>query len=367
MKVLHILDSLNRGGAEVLLLDICRASKRSGLDLHFMATGGGTLEEDFKCSGVEYFRLQRQLPFDPRLAAQMRTIIKKEKYDIIHNYQAVAGLHTYFAAMGLPAKQILSYQGFFGDVKNRLVTRFLAPRMAMNISCSNGLLQWLAMEEKIDTEEFAVVPNAADRERLIPTGKNLREELGLSADTVIFGMMAHFYTDPRKDHRTVCHAFAQVSQHIPDSCLVLAGRTEPGAEAKMEECVEICREAGILDQVYFLGFRQDAADIATLFDVHVLSSLHEGFPVALVEAMLLGKACVLSDIPPHIEASVGGKYAELFTTGNAEQLAEKMLFLGSDSSKRQSLGEAAYKYATDNLSIEAHIESLKNIYRSVSE
>ncbi len=75
MNVLHLLDSLNRGGAETLVLDICRNADSGGLNLTFAASGGGELEAEFENSGVEYFRLQRRLPIDPNLIRQLRKII----------------------------------------------------------------------------------------------------------------------------------------------------------------------------------------------------------------------------------------------------------------------------------------------------
>ena len=68
MKVMHILDSLNRGGAEMLALDVCRNARAHNLDLTFMVMGGGDLEADFRGSGAVFHRLQRRLPVDLRLA-----------------------------------------------------------------------------------------------------------------------------------------------------------------------------------------------------------------------------------------------------------------------------------------------------------
>ena len=68
-KVLYLLDSLNRGGTEILALDVCRNARAGGLDLIFVATGGGDLEADLRGSGVEFVRLERRLPLDPRVVA----------------------------------------------------------------------------------------------------------------------------------------------------------------------------------------------------------------------------------------------------------------------------------------------------------
>src|SRR5215467_5853046 len=107
MKALHILDSLHRAGAEMQALDICRNAAANGLDMAFAALGGGALEEDFRNSGVEYVRLQRRLPVDPVVIAKLRKFIRKNKIDIVHDHQAVDGLHAYLAAIGTEAKVVL--------------------------------------------------------------------------------------------------------------------------------------------------------------------------------------------------------------------------------------------------------------------
>ena len=89
MRVMHILDSLNRGGIEMLMLDVCCNVARQNLNLTLVATGGGDLEEDFCRSGVDYIRLQRRLPIDPRLVFQLRRIITERRIQIVHSHQAV--------------------------------------------------------------------------------------------------------------------------------------------------------------------------------------------------------------------------------------------------------------------------------------
>ncbi|HVF50334.1 MAG TPA: hypothetical protein VNA19_09625, partial [Pyrinomonadaceae bacterium] len=75
MKALHLLDSLNRGGIEMLTLDVCRNAAANDLKLTFVATGGGELEDDFRSAGVEFQRLRRRLPLDLGLVRQLRAIV----------------------------------------------------------------------------------------------------------------------------------------------------------------------------------------------------------------------------------------------------------------------------------------------------
>jgi glycosyltransferase involved in cell wall biosynthesis len=178
-------------------------------------------------------------------------------------------------------------------------------------------------------------------------------------------MVAHFYSAQRKDQITLCRAFIKVASELPNAHLILVGGTEAGGEEKYEQCVTICREAGLLHRVHFLGRRDDVAKIVNSLDIYVFSSLHEGLPIALIEAMLAKKPCVLSDIPPHLEVSSDCKYAEIFETQNADELSEKLLKLSLDKAFRDELAARAYDFASKTFSIESHIANLKGLYNSL--
>ena len=365
MKVLHILDSLSRAGAEMQALDICRNAAANGLDMAFAALGGGPLEEDFKNSGVEFIRLQRRFPIDPQIVKTLKAFIRENDISVVHAHQAVDGVHAYLAASGTNAKTVLSFHGHFSDLKNRLAIKFLVPRVSANISCSRGLLPWLS-EGGVNTSDFRVIYNGVDLKRLQYAGPSLRDELNISPGSLIFGMVAHFHPAPRKDQATLCKAFVKLAQSDSDAHLVIVGKPV-GAEGhvKFEMCKEICRVGGVIDRVHFLGQRDDLAKIVRGLDVYVFSSLHEGLPIALMEAMLSRKPTILSDIDPHLEVSHSGEYALTFKTSDADDLANKMLKVAADSELRNKLAERAYRYAISTFSIESHISNLKELYSEI--
>lgn len=366
MRVLHTLDTLSRGGAEMQVLDVCRNSKAHRLEMTFAAFGGGKLEEDFRASDVDFVRLQRKMPIDFNLVFRLRKIIKEKKIEIVQSYQPVEGLHVYLAAIGLNVKKVLSFQGFIQDAKNLRSAKFLIPRMDANIVVSKGLKKWLETNDKLDTgKNFHVIYNGADRRRIFSDNPVLRAELNLNENDLLFGMIANFYRDPRKDHLTVCRALPKVFAEIENAHCVFIGRTEAGAENKFKECVEFCRENNIENRVHFLGAREDVADVLASLDVFVLSSLHEGLPVAASEAMLAGVPMILSDIEPLLEVSGGGKYAEMFQTQNADELAAKILKLLKNENLRKDLSQSALKFAEEIFSIEAHLRNLKKLYASI--
>lgn len=369
MRVLHFLDTLNRGGAETQALDVCRNARRFGIDLIFVTAQGGAMEEDFLFSGAEFVRLKRSLPLDFNLILKLRKIIKQREIEIVQGYQAVEGLHLYFATVGLKnVKRVLSFQGFIADRKNRRASRFLIPQMHANIVVSRGLQKWLAENDRLDTSKnFHLIYNGADAKRLQPTGKSLRGELGLDENALLVGMIGNFYRDPRKDQLTLCKSLPRVFAEIGNAHCIFAGKIEAGAEQKFADCARVCEENNISSRVHFLGARSDIPDVLAALDVFVFSSLHEGLPLAVSEAMLSNVPMIVSNIEPLLEASDGGKYAEVFPVKNAGILSEKILKLLQNENEREDLASRARKFAEENFSIEAHLRELKKLYKLILE
>ncbi|MGI8469533.1 MAG: glycosyltransferase [Pyrinomonadaceae bacterium] len=363
MRVLHFLDSTNRGGAETIALDVCRNAR---MDLTFVTARGGALEEDFRNSGADFIKLKRRLPIDFLLVRNLRKIIEERKIEIVQGYQAVEGIHLYLATLGLRVKKVLSFQGgTFYDWKNKNALNFLIPRMNANIVVSKGLKKWHAQVDEFDTKNFTVIYNGADEKRLKPSGKNLKKELGLDESVLLVGMIGNFYREPRKDQLTICKSLRGVFAEIENAHCVFAGRIEAGAEEKFAACVRFCKENNIADRVHFLGARTDVPDILDALDLFIFSSFHEGLPVAVAEAMLAKVPMIVSNIEPLLEASSNGKYAEVFEVQNAGELAEKTLKLLKNDSVRKDLANRAYKFAVGNFSIEAHLQELKKLYEKI--
>ncbi|HEY0100938.1 MAG TPA: glycosyltransferase family 4 protein [Pyrinomonadaceae bacterium] len=374
MRVLHLLDSLNRGGAETLCLDVCRNARRNSLDLTFAATGGGELEDDFRQSGADFVRLARTLPLDPKLIKQLRGLIDEREIEVVHCHQAVEALHAYLATRGgqrkgRRVKRVLSFHLCTADAKNRLALKFLAPRMDANVAVSRELLSCLGAEGGFQIgRNFHVVYNGVDASRLDATGGggDLRAELRLTKREVLFGMVGNFYADRRKDQLTVCRALPELFRQVPEAHFVFAGGYEENASGIYQECVNYCREQGIAGRVHFAGKRADVACVLDALDIFVFSSRKDSFGVAVVEAMLAGVPAIVSDIGALLEVTRGGEHASIFRTGDADDLARKMVAVACDPVRQRELGEQARRWARREFGIETHIGNLIKLYESLA-
>ncbi len=367
MRILRLLDTTNRGGSEIQALDICRNAARFGLEYTLVAAGGGALNGQFSSSGVEFIRLQRHLPIDLLLVAQLRRIIIKRSIQIVHGHQAVESIHLYLASLGLnDVRHVLNFDGFVPDGKNRRTLKYLIPRMDANVAVGHALRKWLAEKDGLDTKtNFHVIHTGPDPMRLVPSAEPRPEQLGIEKDEILLGMVGSFYRDPRKDQLTICRALPKVFAAFPKAHCIFSGGVEKGAEHKIAACRTFCDDHGISPRVHFLGADSSVPDILAALDLFVFSSLHEGMPLAVSEAMLAGVPLIVSDIEPLLEATEKGTYAEVFPTGDAEILAEKIISLLGDDERRKQLAEKTRVYANENLSIDAHLGNLKKLYESI--
>jgi glycosyltransferase involved in cell wall biosynthesis len=118
----------------------------------------------------------------------------------------------------------------------------------------------------------------------------LRKQWGYEQNEVLLGMVARF--DPHKDHDNLFKALAILKQIRPEWICLLAGH---GMTADNPELASLIRTLGLEHDVLLKGERHDIPDLMNALDIHVLSSVSEGFPNVIAEAMACGTPCVATD------------------------------------------------------------------------
>jgi glycosyltransferase involved in cell wall biosynthesis len=262
---------------------------------------------------------------------------------------------------------VLSFHLCAADAKNRRALKFLAPRMHANVAVSRDLLACLGTRAGLDIERnFHVIYNGVDAQRLQPAGGDLRAELKLAGDALLVGMVGNFYADGRKDQLTVCRALPQLFAAARHAHFVFVGAPDPDAPQAYDECVRVCHAQGIAERVHFLGRRADIPDVLRALALFVFSSRADSFGVAVVEALMTGVPAVVSDIGALREVTADGRYAVLFRTGDADNLARHLIELANDPARRAELGAAGRQWATAQFSIAAHIARLSELYGALA-
>jgi glycosyltransferase involved in cell wall biosynthesis len=173
----------------------------------------------------------------------------------------------------------------------------------------------------------------------------LRSSLGLRKNSFIIGSLGRL--TEQKDYGTFIRAAAELLKERQDIEFIIAGNGELQANL-----AEFSQQLGIADRVHLLGFRDDKEALLRLMDIFVLSSLDEGLPIAMLEAMGLRLPVIVTKVGGIPKVIKNGENGILIEKQNPLQLAEAILLLINNDHMKESLGDNAFKTVRDRYSNE---------------
>lgn len=305
LRVMFVTTGLATGGAETALLRLLRHLP-SGIELAVVSlTDEGTMGARMRDIGVPVTCVgMRPTRVSPMAIARLIRLIRDYRPDVVQTWMYHADLLGGLAARMAGVQRVvwgIRNSNLNAD-KSRLVTRAVVKTCAMIssfiptaiISCSRRAAQiHAAIGYRAD--KFTVLPNGIELDCFQPdplARHEVRQELGISADVPLIGMIGRF--DPQKNHQGFFEAAALVGMQRPDAHFLLAGRGIHGSNVTLCTWRDV---AGLTDRTYLLGERNDVPRLMAALDVLVSSSSWgEGFPNVLAEAMACGVPVVATDV-----------------------------------------------------------------------
>jgi polysaccharide biosynthesis protein PelF len=170
--------------------------------------------------------------------------------------------------------------------------------------------------------------------------------------------------DPIKDLETLLRAFALVRERLPAARLRVFGGTPAGNEAYRDRCLALAAELGVAGAVSFEGRVAQIRDAYAAGHVVVLSSISEGFPYTLIEAMTSGRATVSTDVGGVAEAVAD--VGLVVPPRDPDAMAEACLRLLRDDLLRHRMGAAARRRALELFTVDRAVDAFDAMYASLA-
>ena len=377
-KVLRIIARLNVGGPVInsilLTTGLDKNRFESLLVTGIIGEGEGDmsyLAEQYGIKPIIIPELGREISWKSDLVALWKLIrlFRKEKPDIIHTHTAKAGTLGRIAGIltGVPYK-VHTFHGhvfnnYFGPFKTKVfiwIERILARFTDRIIVISQLQYDELCHEIRIaPPNKFSIICLGFDLTEFLNSdvhhGK-LRRELNISEDTLLVGIVGRLTAI--KNHILFLKAAKKVSEKIANVKFIVVGGGELESEMK-----EVAVSLGIQDKVIFLGWRRDMPTIYADMDLVVLSSLNEGTPVTLIEAMASSKAVVSTAVGGVPDIVLDGQTGILVPSGDEERFADAIVDLLEDAEKRKQFGELGCEFVSVNYTKERLCADIERLYR----
>ncbi len=364
--VCQILHSLHVGGAEVLAARLARRLRDRYRFLFVCLDELGSLGEELRAEGFPVHVLGRRPGLDWRLALRLAGLLRRQRVGVIHAHQYTPFFYAAAARVAGPRAPILftEHGRHFPDCPSRkrlAANRLLLGRGDRVVGVGRAVCEALVRNEGIPAARVGLVYNGIDLDRFAsasPGRAAVRRELGLGAGDLVILQVARL--DYLKDHATAVRTLRRVVRRRPEAHLVLVGEGPEGPKIR-----ELVAQAGLADRVHFLGLRHDIPRLLAAADLFLLTSVSEGIPLTLIEAMAAGLPVVATRVGGVGEVVEEGRTGLLAPAGDDDGLARHVLRLAGAPDEARAMGRLGRARAEASFSEGVMHERYSELYREM--
>jgi len=373
LKILHIINDLSIGGAEMMLYRLLYHEREAQLEPSVISLmDRGPLRQRIKELGISVLSpgMSPAVP-SPQSVFRLIRLVRQLKPDLIHGWLYHGSLAAQFASAfsgkHIPAIWSIHYSMYSLGFEKKLTAA--AVRLSVPLSRRAAAIVFVSRTSELQHRDLGyslkksfVIPNGIDTDEFSPcpdSRLSLRSELGLPEDALLIGLINRYH--PMKDHANFLKAASKLAAKYPQVHFLLAGR---GVDHTNSKLMFLIRELALSSRTHLLGERTDIARLTAALDVLSLSSLYgESFPVIVGEAMACGVPCVVTDVGD--SGWLIGETGRKVAPGNPEQLAnawEELVLIGPEG--RAALGNAARQRVITHFSLPSIADQYRRLYQN---
>lgn len=363
MRIAMMIESDGPGGAETMVFRLSEELRRRGHTLVPVGPNKGTgwLGDLYRNAGFspEVYWLNR--PVDPGGVQRLARLFRTHGVELVHSHDFTMAVYGCAAARVTGLPHVITMHGgvnVCGVLRRRIALRWAMRNSADTVMVSQATAHQYATELGRPESEFTVVPNGVPVR--VGDATRVRAEFGIRPDETV--ILAVGNLEPHKGHRVLFEALSQLDREAttpPWRLIIAAGR----GGTEHESLREFLREHGLESKAHLAMGRDDVPDLQALADIFVMPSLVEGLPMALLEAMVAGKAIVASITAGIPEAIVDGRDGLLVPPGEVAPLASALRTLLLDPAQRRRFAAAAGERARREFTLGVMTDRYEALYR----
>jgi glycosyltransferase involved in cell wall biosynthesis len=357
-----MLESDGPGGAEMMVFRLSEELRSRGHTVVpvLPRNGVGWLGDRFRNAGSSTETFWLKSPIDPTGVGRLVQLFRRHDIDIVHSHEFTMAVYGSTAARILGIPHVMTMHGgltITRALRRRIALRWAIGRSAHAIAVSNATGRQFANDLGLRASAFSVVHNgvpltSGDAERV-------RREFGCADGDIV--ILAVGNLERNKNHRMLLEALVRLQHEgltVPWRLIIAGGRG--GDEHSL--LLEYVRAQRLEDRVHVVTRRDDIADLNSLTDIFAMPSLREGLPMALLEAMVAGKAIIASATGGIPEAIVNGREGILVPPGDVDALAQGLRTLLTDRPRRRAFGTAARARAREEFTVQVMADRYSELY-----
>jgi glycosyltransferase involved in cell wall biosynthesis len=370
IKILYVIDSISFGGGERAFAQIIKGIDKERFEIYCACFPVGEFVEKIK-NYAQIMPLNLRNRYNLFNICKLIKIMKEKNIYVVHTQggrgdffgRVAAGLARTPIIISSVAAPVEVYdvnliKRAIYMILDRLSERFVDKFIVV----SDTLIKRLIKAHKAASEKIIKIYNGVELEEYdydIDIGLAVRKEFNLESNVLLVGAIGRLAWVKGLNY------FIQAIKRIEDSspeigdkirCLIVG---EGNLRKKLED---LAKSLHIEKKIIFTGFRKDIKEILSALDIFVLSSVYEGQPIILLEAMAMAKPIVATDIPGIEETVIDGVSGMLVQPKDHLALAQAIIAFLKDKEKAQKMGLEARRIAEEKFHIEDKIRQHEQLY-----
>jgi glycosyltransferase involved in cell wall biosynthesis len=370
IRVLYISPVGERGGAEVVLLNILKYHDRQCFTPMVCLLKEGPLAVEVRRLGIKSFVVRtgrfRHAARTLRAVWEIRRLLRDERIDLVFSNMAMGHLYGGLAALGTRVKRVWFQHGVpsAADAVDWLAGFVPADRLYVNSCATLRAVSRLRLSAK----KVQVVYPGTDTRDSADNARGpvlFRQEFGIPEDALVVATIGRFQRG--KGQHLFIEAAAAIRSERPDARFIIVGDTALGLEPEYKtQLASLVSYHGLSGSVIFTGWRNDVRTILTQVDVLVHpATAPESFGLVVVEAFLQGKPVIASRQGGLTEIVTDGETGFLIPPGDVRVLADKILLLLQDETLRWRMGARGRAAVLERFTMTRMIAELERSYLDV--
>lgn len=356
MKVLHVIDQLTVGGAEVLTINVVNLlAKESDIDVHLCVTRKEGPLKDNLSNEINYVFLEKKKTFDIGFYKKLQKYIATHNIDIVHAHNT-----SYFSCALIKVlfhrKLKLVWHNHTGAYVNLKgmklsVLKFFSNFFNVIVNVNFDLNEW--SKTKLKANQNLVLNNFASFNNWEKT-TNLKGTSG-KRFVCLAGLR------PVKDHPNLINAFENVIKKHPEWTLHLIGKSYEDDYADL--VAQMISNKKLENNVFLYGLRQDVRNILDQSTIGLIVSKKEGLPISLLEYGLARLPVIVTDVGNNKDLVQDDR--AVVSSGNPTELSNCMIQMINNEELRDDISKILHQKVTDSYSGESFISHLKDVYLAI--
>ncbi|HEU0063945.1 MAG TPA: glycosyltransferase family 4 protein [Flavisolibacter sp.] len=366
-KKIKILEGIRQGkigGGESYLLSLVENLDKEKFEPVVLSFTDGPMVDRLRNNGIKTYVIHTDKPFDIRVWKKVKEVMDKENVDVVHAHGTRANSNMFWAAKQKHVPLIYTCHAWSFHIDQNPIKKklrilgeqYLTAKADINICGSEANRN--TGKELFGNFEAVIIHNSIDAKKFNPFNryKDLREEMGFTKSDIVITSIARFTL--QKQPLKLIEAFSKIVARVPHAKLLMVGDGE-----QKEEAIELIKKLGLQSKVMLQPFRQDVPELLASADIFVLPSLWEAFPIALLEAMSMGKAVIGTNVDGTPEIIHDKKNGILISIDNMEkELEEAMLLLCENAELRKKFQKNAIESIYNKYNVETLARKNEEIY-----